>query len=64
MTAITKSFHKFAFRFDSRAQRFVLHHPNLAAVVMFIGLPIFILLVVSAGTLLITLPISLLLGWA
>lgn len=63
MKAILKSIHRFEDKFDRIAGRFASCHPYLASLVMFIGMPIFILLVVSACTTIIVLPMALIFGW-
>ncbi len=63
MTAILKSFHRFEEKFDKQAERFAFHHPFLSFLIMFIGMPIFILLSVSLCTTLIALPMALIFGW-
>lgn len=65
-TVLAKSIHrlhKIGKTFDRKAEGFVFHHPVIAFFAMFVGMPVFILAVVSVGTILITLPISSLLGW-
>lgn len=63
MAAIIKSIHKFENRFDLRAEQFAFHHPFLAGLAMFIGMPVFILAAVSISTVVITLPFAWLFGW-
>lgn len=59
MTAIIKSIHKMENRFDKTAECFAFHHPCLAFLAMFIGMPIFILFAVAACTTLAVLPLAL-----
>lgn len=63
MTTIMKSIHKLESSFDKRAQHFAFHHPFLAYLAIFIGIPIFILLAVTVSTTLIALPIAWIFGW-
>lgn len=63
MTTVMKSIHKMEKRFDERAERFAFHHPYLACLVMFIGVPSFILIAVAATTMLITFPVAWIFGW-
>ena len=62
MTAIIKSIHKFEDDFDRKAERFVFHHPYIAFVMMFIGIPLFVLMAVAASTTVLILPIAWILG--
>ena len=62
MTAILKSIQSFEDRFDRSAEHFAFHHPYLAFLVMFIGMPIFILIVVAACTTIITFPMAWIFG--
>lgn len=59
MTAIIKSIHKMENRFDKTAERFAFHHPYLAFLAMFIGMPLFVLIAVFVCTVLVTLPLAL-----
>ena len=63
MTAISKSIRKFEDKFDRGAERFVFHHARLAFLAMFIGMPIFILIAVSACTTIIAFPMAWIFGW-
>lgn len=63
MTAIVKSIHKFEDDFDRKAERFAFHHPYLAFVTMFIGMPLFILMAVAASTTVLALPMAWIFGW-
>ena len=63
MPAIKESLHRFEARFDQRAERFSFRHPHLAFLAMFIVLPIFTLIAVTASNTLITMPFALLFGW-
>ena len=63
MTAISKSIRKFEDKFDRGAERFVFRHPYLAFLAMFIGMPIFILALVAACTILIATPMAWLFSW-
>lgn len=63
MTAIIKSIHKFEDDFDRKAERFAFHHQYIAFVMMFIGIPLFTLMAVSASTTVLILPIAWILGW-
>ena len=47
MAAIWKSIHNFEDKFDRNAERFAFHHPYLAFLAMFIGMPLFILIAVA-----------------
>lgn len=46
-----------------KAERFVFHHPYIAFVMMFIGIPLFTLMAVAASTTVLILPIAWILGW-
>lgn len=50
-------------RFDRRAEYFASHHPVMAFWTMFVGIPLFILMTVSASTLVLTLPFAMVFGW-
>ena len=63
MTAIWKSIHNFGDKFDRNAERLAFHHPYLAFIAMFIGMPLFILMEVTVSTTLIALPIAWIFGW-
>lgn len=63
MTAILKSIRKIEDKFDKHAERFVFCHPYLAFGAMFIGMPLFILIAVSACTTVVALMFSLISGW-
>lgn len=63
MAAILRSIHRFEAQFDRGTQHFALIHPYLAFLVMFIGMPIFILIVVVTCTTLIVFPIEWIFGW-
>ena len=63
MDTLKRKFSRFENRFDTTAERFILHHPLLGLLVMFIGLPLLTLLAVVICTLAVMLPISLLCGW-
>ena len=41
MAAIWKSIHNFEDKFDRNAERFAFHHPYLAFLAMFIGMPLY-----------------------
>ena len=63
MNASVKWIYKFESRFDKCAKRFIFHHPFIAFLVMFIGAPIFIIIVVAAFSILITFPVAWMFGW-
>ena len=63
MTAILKSIHKFEDKFDRSAERFAFRNPYLAFLVMFIGMPIFILIAVATCTTIIAFPMAWIFGW-
>ena len=63
MTTVLKSFHKLINQFDKCTERFALHHPYLAFIAMFVGMPMFILGAVAASTTLIMLPFAFIFGW-
>ena len=50
MTAILRAFREAEERFDRRAEYFASHHPVMAFWAMFVGIPLFILMTVSAST--------------
>ncbi|MDO5401953.1 MAG: hypothetical protein Q4F11_00815 [Eubacteriales bacterium] len=63
MISILKSIHKIGNKFDKCAEQAAFHHPIIAEIGMFIGVPIFILAVVTICTMIIAFPLSLLFGW-
>ena len=63
MTTIIKSIYKFEDKFERSAECFAFHHPYLAFLAMFIGMPIFILIAVTVSTTLIALPMTWIFGW-
>lgn len=63
MKAILKSLKKIEEKFDRRAERFVFRHPHMAFLVMFVGMPLFILAAVAALTMVIVFPTGMLMGW-
>jgi hypothetical protein len=63
MAAIWKSIHNFEDKFDRNAERFAFHHPYLAFLAMFIGMPLFILIAVAVSTTLIAIPIAWIFRW-
>lgn len=63
MTTLIKSIHKYEYKFEKKAERFTFHHPYFAFFALFIGMPIFTLIAVAAGTTVIALPLSLIFGW-
>lgn len=63
MAVIRKSIHDLEDKFDQYAERFVLRHPCLAFLTMFIGMPLFILIVVAVSTMLIAIPVAWIFGW-
>ena len=48
---------------DAKAEKFVWHHPFLGFLLIFVGMPVFILACVSVCTMLIAFPLSWLMGW-
>ena len=63
MRSFLNSIHKIEDKFDRKAEYFAFHHPLLAFWAMFLGMPVVILTVVSAGTIAIGVPIAVLMGW-
>ena len=63
MTGIIKYIRKFEDKFDRNAEQFTFHHPYIAFIAMFIGMPIFILIAVTASTMIIAFPVAWILGW-
>ena len=57
MTTLIKSIHKYEDKFEKKAERFTFHHPYFAFFALFIGMPIFTLIAVAAGTTVIALPL-------
>ncbi len=57
MKNILKSVGKFEKKFDEKAERFCFRHPDLAALTMFIILPLLVLLAVAASTAVVAIPI-------
>lgn len=56
-------FHRIEQRFDYCAERFAFYHPYAALLAMFIGIPVLILLAVTASTLILSFPMAYLFGW-
>lgn len=48
---------------DVKAEKFVWRHPFLGFLLIFVGMPIFILICVTICTALIAYPLSCLMGW-
>lgn len=63
MTVVLKSIYKMEKYFDKSVERFTLYHPYLTFLAMFIGMPIFMLLVVAVCTTFAVLPFALIFGW-
>lgn len=63
MTTVLKSFHMFTSQLNNCIERFALHHPYLAFIAMFVGMPVFILGAVAAGTTLAVLLFAFIFGW-
>ncbi|MDO4295875.1 MAG: hypothetical protein Q4D90_06925 [bacterium] len=57
MSTILKSIHKLENKFDRSAERFTFRHPYLAYLLMFVGIPLFILMAVTICTMLIAFPL-------
>lgn len=62
MKVILKSIQNFEDKFDRSAELFAFHHPYLAFLAIFIGMPIFVLIAVFISTVAITFPIVYILG--
>lgn len=62
MTAILKSIHSFEDKFDQYTERFMFHHPYLAFLAIFLGMPFIILIAVAVCTTAAVLPVSLIFG--
>lgn len=63
MKRIKKAVRLFEDKFDRKAAWLAYHHPYLAFAGAFIGMPVFVLTAVFAGTMAVMLPLSLLFGW-
>ena len=63
MSAILKTIHKFDKRVEAHAEHFAFQHPYLSFFALFIGMPICVLAAVFFFTVIITIPISLIVGW-
>lgn len=63
MTEFMKNVARLERRFDRKAESFTFHHPVLASLLMFVGLPLFVLTAVCLFTIVISLPVSWLMGW-
>lgn len=63
MTTMIQAIHQLENRFDRHAESFTFHHPYLAFFAMFIGMPIFILMVVAASAALIAFLMAWIFGW-
>ncbi|MFR8547152.1 MAG: hypothetical protein ACLVEV_00785 [Lachnospiraceae bacterium] len=66
MAVIRKSIaglHRLEHRFDRRAERFAFHHPYAAFFAMFVGMPLLILLAVTATTFVLSFPMAYMFGW-
>lgn len=61
--AIMKTINELEDRLERMAERFAFHHPYLAFLVMFFGIPCFILTAVVVFTTLLELPLALIFGW-
>ena len=53
-----KNFRKLERAFDDSARKFVFRHPVLGFLSIFIGIPVFMVAAVGAGTLAVVFPIS------
>lgn len=62
MAAIMKTIHKFEYQFETKAERFVFRHPCIAILVMFVGMPITILIIVTLFTMIFALPLTMIFG--
>ncbi|OUP51291.1 hypothetical protein B5F18_00835 [Lachnoclostridium sp. An181] len=63
MTVITKSIHQFENKIGHCVDYFASRHPIAQALIMLIGVPLFLLIGVSISTMLITLPFAAIFGW-
>ena len=64
MTKIVRSIQRYEDKVDNRAEKLIFFHPYLSLLTMFIGIPGFILMTVTAATTLFTLPMTWMFGWA
>lgn len=62
MKKIMKSIYKTEHRFNAAAESFFFHHPFLGYLAAVIGMPIFIIMAVFAGTTILAFPLMLLFG--
>lgn len=60
---ISKSIQKFEYEFDIKAERYIWRHPILGFLVIFVGMPAFVLLGVCICTIVIAVPMAWLFGW-
>ncbi|MBO5093664.1 MAG: hypothetical protein J6C33_04820 [Lachnospiraceae bacterium] len=60
---IARSVRKLEYALDLRTKKFVLGHPFLGFLSVFIGIPVFILVCVCASTVAVAFPIAWLFGW-
>lgn len=60
---ISKSIQKFEYEFDIKAERYIWRHPILGFLIIFVGMPAFVLLGVCISTIVITVPMAWLFGW-
>lgn len=63
MKRFLRQIHNIEEKFDHKAEWLAYHHPYIACLGIFIGMPVFILISVFGGTMLVMLPFSLLFGW-
>lgn len=63
MTTIIKSIHLFEDKVDHCVDFFESRHPIAQAVIIFIGIPLFLIIGVGISTMLITLPFAAIFGW-
>ncbi|MGN0555506.1 MAG: hypothetical protein ACI4LI_06360 [Candidatus Fimenecus sp.] len=58
MVKLLKTVQSMENRFDKMMERFTFHHPYLSFFLMFVGMPVFLLAVISLGTVIISVPIA------
>lgn len=60
---LKKSIRKFEYELDMRAERLIWKHPFLGFLLIFVGMPVFILICVCISTIAIAFPMGWIFGW-
>lgn len=61
--AVKKTLSSLSKRFDTNLSRFIFQHPGPGFLIIFIGVPFFVLMAVCACTALVSIPIAWFCGW-